>query len=521
MKQQIIPLTLLVLLVGSTHFVSGQNTLPANGRVGIGTTTPNTSAMLDIDTIGLGVLFPRMTKVQRDAIGTPAEGLLIYQKNSTPGFYYYDGGNWKQMSPKGVNKSLDNLTATAINQSLLPEATGTLDLGSAAFRWRDTYSNSIRFGDGTIQTTALPYAAGAGISIAGNIISNTGLLSETDPQVGVNAANYLSKWDGSALVTGSIFDNGKIGIGTSSPSYKGHVNNNTDTRSLYLINEFSTTSAKYGIYNSVSNNASTKYGIYNTVVNDSTSLTTYGIYSTGSNPGTGTVYGLYSFVSSATGTGTHYGLYSSASGASNFAVYGVGRGYFSDDLIVGDHIRQNSGSGDQLVELHSEGGSSVGLRWIRETATYRDYELVGDGGYLILNSSLDDFGTQTEVMRINGSNGYVGLGTTSLSYKLNVCGTIRANEVRVDAGWCDYVFDEKYKLMPLEELQQFISTNKHLPNIPPASEVEANGLPVGEMTPKMMEKIEELTLYVLALNERMKALEQENESLRKHITNLK
>ena len=91
----------------------------------------------------------------------------------------------------------------------------------------------------------------------------------------------------------------------------------------------------------------------------------------------------------------------------------------------------------------------------------------------------------------------------------------------VDAGWCDYVFDAKYKLMPLEELQQFINANKHLPNIPPASEVETNGLPIGEMTPKMMEKIEELTLYVLALNERMKVLEQENESLRKHITNLK
>lgn len=108
------------------------------------------------------------------------------------------------MSPKGVNKSLDNLTSTAINQSLLPEATGTLDLGSAAFRWRDTYTNSVRYSDATIQTTALPYTAGAGISIAGNIISNTGLIAETDPQVGLNTTNYVPKWDGSALVTGSI-----------------------------------------------------------------------------------------------------------------------------------------------------------------------------------------------------------------------------------------------------------------------------------------------------------------------------
>ena len=63
-------------------------------QVGIGTTTPDSSAMLDIDSTTSGILIPRMTEVERDAIVTPATGLLIYQTNNTPGFYYFNGAIW-------------------------------------------------------------------------------------------------------------------------------------------------------------------------------------------------------------------------------------------------------------------------------------------------------------------------------------------------------------------------------------------------------------------------------------------
>jgi len=108
------------------------NTFPTSGAVGIGTLAPNTSSLLDVVSTSKGVLVPRMTKAQRDAIASPATGLLIYQTNSTPGFYYYDGG-WKAISTKGANTSLSNLTATAINLSMLPNANNTLDLGSSTF----------------------------------------------------------------------------------------------------------------------------------------------------------------------------------------------------------------------------------------------------------------------------------------------------------------------------------------------------------------------------------------------------
>jgi hypothetical protein len=79
--------------------------------------------------------------------------------------------------------------------------------------------------------------------------------------------------------------------------------------------------------------------------------------------------------------------------------------------------------------------------------------------------------------------------------------------VAVSATWADYVFDEKYNLKPLEELAEFIKVNKHLPNIPSAKEVSANGIELGQMNLRLVEKIEELTLYILDLERRLKKQE--------------
>src|SRR6266487_6902690 len=95
------------------------NTFPSTGAAGIGTLTPDASSLLEIKSTSKGLLISRMTKTQRDAIVTPATGLLIYQTNSTPGFYYYSGTAWTAISSKGANTSLSNLVTTSINQSLL------------------------------------------------------------------------------------------------------------------------------------------------------------------------------------------------------------------------------------------------------------------------------------------------------------------------------------------------------------------------------------------------------------------
>lgn len=119
------------------------------------------------------------------------------------------------------------------------------------------------------------------------------------------------------------------------------------------------------------------------------------------------------------------------------------------------------------------------------------------------------------VMAVNGQN--VGIGTTNPTNKLSVNGTILAKEVIVSNAasyWPDYVFEDNYPLMSLDDLKKYLEDSKHLPNVPDENEVEKNGVSLGEMQRLQMEKIEELTLYVLQLNQRIETLEKENQNLK-------
>lgn len=112
-------------------------------------------------------------------------------------------------------------------------------------------------------------------------------------------------------------------------------------------------------------------------------------------------------------------------------------------------------------------------------------------------------------------NGNIGIGTTTPDQMLTVNGTIHAKEVLVDMDiLADYVFNSDYSLMPLHKVEAFVKTNKHLPEIPSAAEVKEKGLSMGEMQNKLLQKIEELTLYVIELqktNEKQSAKIEELE----------
>ena len=117
-------------------------------------------------------------------------------------------------------------------------------------------------------------------------------------------------------------------------------------------------------------------------------------------------------------------------------------------------------------------------------------------------------------MFINGSTGNVGIGTSSPNEKLTVNGTIYSSEVKVDLSvpGPDYVFKKDYHLKPLEELEQFIDRNNHLPEVPSAEQMQKKGIELSTMNMLLLKKVEELTLYVIRLekeNQRQDSLIQE------------
>ncbi|WP_411032086.1 hypothetical protein [Spongiimicrobium sp. 3-5] len=110
---------------------------------------------------------------------------------------------------------------------------------------------------------------------------------------------------------------------------------------------------------------------------------------------------------------------------------------------------------------------------------------------------------------IKFTTGNVGIGTAAQNaYRLAVDGKIHTKEVKVDlTGWADYVFKTDYDLPTLREVEAHIEEKGHLINIPSAGEVEANGIQLGEMNRLLLEKIEELTLYILEQERRIQVLE--------------
>jgi len=291
-------------------------------------------------------------------------------------------------------------------------------------------------------------------------------------------------------------------------------------KGFYNYTKTNLTGKKYGFENYLhTGGTEEQYGIYNRVYTSNSSATAYGLYSQvwGS---TGLKYGVYSLVSSSneaygvysrmTGNGgPKYGVYSHVDGPTNFA------GLFKGKVRV---------EGSDLELYNTVSGSKVLLHNSETVNNGQNFSIVfEDGGgnwdwdnILRVNKE----GLLDKRVNHDGDAFIVSkLGETNFSVKGD--GHVYAREIEVTLDpFPDYVFDDRYNLLPLSELSEYIEENQHLPNIPSAEEVKENGIGLGELSLKQMEKIEELTLYLIEINERLNAVEKENIDLKKEIKRL-
>lgn len=130
---------------------------------------------------------------------------------------------------------------------------------------------------------------------------------------------------------------------------------------------------------------------------------------------------------------------------------------------------------------------------------------------------------QGDIISFDRVNGNVGIGSITHNnpnnYLLAVNGKIGAKEIIVEntsSTWPDYVFEKDYPLISLEEVEHFVQSNKHLPEVPSAIEVKEAGINIGDMNAVLLKKIEELTLYLIEQNKKINLLQEEITELKKH-----
>ena len=287
-----------------------------------------------------------------------------------------------------------------------------------------------------------------------------------------------------------IDENGNVGIGTNQTSEEFQVAGTIKTKELIVERNDPNTGGMIFITNPAKGNTvGNKWGIYNM---------------TGDTYGNSLQFWAYDNLAWNGGSCMHRVTF-----ADNGNV-GIGVVKPNSKLDVAGDIQINSKIGISLSDTISDtnnpynGLSNYSLGWGMDSWT--------TSGPTLLQSAWGGmkFFTKGNPRFAITDNGNIGIGTDTPDSLLTVNGTIHAKQIVVDMniGLADYVFDKSYRLMPLNKVEEYVNTNNHLPDVPSATEIKNKGMNMGEMQNKLLQKIEELTLYVIEQQKRIEVLEK-------------
>jgi trimeric autotransporter adhesin len=599
-----------ILMLTSKSFAQKDN-------VGIGTTQPDNSALLDLNSTKKGLLIPRMTLLQRGEIISPAVGLMVFQTDFLSGFYYYNGEKWQPLSNDSQKSVASTAWETDGNAGLPSSAfIGTVDTVSLAFkinnqpaglldfrkgntflgyqaamRANGTYITAVGSGALASTTTGLYNVALGTLAMHYNIVGSANTAVGTASglgnngsgniflgfQAGANAnGNNQLFIDNSGTPTPLIygnFDTDRVGINTNNPNSTLSIDsrqNGIGGLEFKQLNSASTAVASNGKVLTVDGTGrvilardSTGGGGATTIGNTDWSRLVNGdiqninggsvainglklngfvptmavrpsnmkvlsvddfgrVILTKDSVGVGTVVG-------GNGTGTSVGWRIDNNIINNANAQQV---KINNGLVVTGGTTANNGLWVNSMVPNASGLFFNQLNSNSPTeASNRKVLSVDSRGFVILVPDLEGGSSQTVASDWNLNSGIlepknnariaIGGGITNYpaGFSLFVKGGILSERVRVAVAnsdkWADYVFAPNYKLMPLRDVEKFIKVNRHLPNVPSADEMTKNGLDMLETSAKMMEKIEELHLYLIEVNKKMEALENKIKELEK------